>query len=1178
MAPEQLDFRLCGGLRVRRGEEDLPLTKTARQGRLALAYLVLHHDRAVTRDELMEHISTEPDPQRFSASLSQTLSRLRNVLGSDRLEKLAGGAVRLRGPLRVDLADAEGTLKDGRLALGRGEWSAACEASRAALTELAGEVLAGDEADWLEAVRREVADLRVEALELRATAALRMTEWGDALAAARSAVAASPTRQSASALLMEAQAGQGDVAAATKTFHVLRERLMEDSGLPPSADLIELHRRLIEGELPVDARSRAQSGVSFPPMLSLESGDEAFVGREDVSRRLRERYAQAREGTRQFVVLCGEPGIGKTRLASEFAREAHAGGAIVLYGRSDPETLVPYQPFVTAIGHYVAECGDVTLARELGPELSELSRLIPGLARRIPELREPLAVEPEMRRYRLFNAVSSVLAFVARDRPAVLILDDLQWADPSTALLLRHTILGIHDVKLLVLGTLRDVEECGSDELAELLARPRAGYERIGLAGLDADEVARLVFARQKRGATADAVGVLLEATAGNPLFLEETLRSISESAPDDERVSEQAVRRTGLPEGAKHVIGRRLERLDATAQRALADASVIGAEFGVRVLEAVSGGDAEPVIEALEAAEAAGLVREVPDGGDHYSFSHALVREALLERQSRPRRQRLHHRIGEALEALGGSAAFHPAELAHHFTESNDPRDADTALRYSLEAGHRAKESLAHEDAAGHFRRALRLLPPADDRRRCEVLLELGGVQLRQGSPEARGTFRHAFEMAQRNVIPELMARAALGFASRYTEAGVVDGEGIALLRTARDTVGAGDRALRAELTARLADSLHFAPEPGEADRLSAEALRLAREDGDPHAQAAALQSRHAALLSIEHLEERLTLSQEFVDLAQRERDRELEALGRHRRIYDLLEYADMDGAARERDALAALADELRQPLYHHFVVGWKVVWAHMAGQVDAIEPLAKEFYDLGVEAQARDTETIYRGQLMALRRRQERLPDFISTVQAAVEAHPTLLAWRAVLPLTHLATGDVKAARAQWEWFAHDDFSRVRRDMLWFTAICVLAETCALMKDAARAKVLYDLLEPLQERNVVATQAACWGSSRRFLGLLSATRGRLEEAAAHLEAAIAKNEACGNPAGASIVRRDLAKLLLARRAEGDLDRAADLLRGPLRAAQETGTESLVSRIQGEIEAVERERRALAR
>ena len=196
---------------------------------------------------------------------------------------------------------------------------------------------------------------------------------------------------------------------------------------------------------------------------------------------------------------------------------------------------------------------------------------------------------------------------------------------------------------------------------------------------------------------------------------------------------------------------------------------------------------------------------------------------------------------------------------------------------------------------------------------------------------------------------------------------------------------------------------------------------------------------------------------------------------------------------------------------------------------------------------------------------------------MQAAVEAHPTLLVWRAVLPLYHLATGDVKAAIAEFEWFAHDNFSRVRRDMFWFTAISVLAETCALLRDAPRARVLYELLEPFSERNVVATQAVCWGSSRRFLGLLAITLGRWEEAAAHLEAAIAKNEACGNPAGASIVRRDLAKLLLARGAEGDLDRAADLLRPPLLAAQATRAECLIEQIQSEIAAVEHARGASA-
>ena len=1107
---ELLDFHLCGELHVRRDGEDLPLHGTARKGRLALAYLVLNHDRVVTRDELMERLATEPDPDRVAASVSQTLSRLRRVLGQERLERLPAGAVRLRGPLRVDVENAEETLRDGRHAIEAQEWSTASEAARAVLDELAGEVLAGDEADWLEDVRRTVADLRVEALELRATAALRMGNAAEALSAARAAVARSATRQPAWALVMEAQARQGDVTGATETFHAIRRKLMGESGLPLSRQLVDLHDRIVAGEL--SGNGHVTAAVALPPALSFESGGEPFVGRQAILDRLRGRYARAKAGARQFVVLAGEPGIGKTRLASEFAREAHADGAVVLYGRSDVETLVPYQPFVSAIGHYVGACG-VGLADELGAELSELSRLIPSLARRLPQLREPLAVEPEMRRFRLFNAVAGVLAYVARDRPALLILDDLQWADPSTTLLLRHTVQEIHDVKLLVLGTHREAEGCETDELADLLVRPRPGFDRIAVSGLDAEETAALVAARDRGAAGSAAVGALLEATGGNPLLLEETLKSLGAGVP----VSPSAVRDVGLSEGAKRLISGRLKRLGPAAQRVLADASVAGARFGVRVLEAVSG---EQVIEALESAEAAGLVRELPGGGDRYTFAHALVRDTLLDGQSAARRRRLHHRIGEALEA--GGEAVHPAELAHHFTESGD---APKALRYSLEAGRRAADSLAYEDAAEHFERALRLLE--DDRPRCELLLELGRVQLRQGSPAARATFRDAFALAERDRWPDLLGQAALGFASRYTEAGVVDKDGIALLRTARDAAADGPAALRAELTARLADSLHFAPEPAEAERLSAEALQLALDEGDPHALSAAFESRHAALMSIHHLDDRLWLSRQLVDLAQRERERELEALGRHWRIYDLLEAAEMEAAQEEREALAALAGELRQPLYHHFSVGWDVVWAQLAGRVDEVEALARRFYDLGVAGQARDTETIYHAQLIALRRRQERWPDFISTVQDAVAAHPTLHIWRAVLPLTYLASGDAPAAEADFEWFAADGFSRVRRDMFWFATLSVLAETCTLLRDAARAQVLYDLLEPFKDRNVQVTQAVCWGSVERFLGLLAAVLGRGEAAVGHLQSAIARNEAGGNPAAAALVRRDLAKLL---------------------------------------------------
>jgi DNA-binding SARP family transcriptional activator/tetratricopeptide (TPR) repeat protein len=1148
---DRLSFYVCGGLSARCGDEDLALTSVARQGRLVLAYLVLNHDRAITRGELMERVFTHPDPERVGASLSQTLSRLRAVFGRERIEPLPGGAVRLRGPVTVDIEDAEEALKEGHAALRRGEWAAAAASAERVTEELAGEVLAGDEVEWLEEVRRSAADMRVDALELRASAALRMGEWGDALAAARAASAISPTREAPCALLMKAQAGQGDIALATQTFHEFRGRLAEELGLPPSADLIELHQQLVAG---ASAGDQTGGGITFPPALRLESGDEAFVGRAGCLDRLRERYARARAGRRQFVVVCGEPGIGKTRVAAEFAREAHDAGAIVLYGRSDPETLVPYQPFVTAIGAYVTECGDAALARERGPDLSELSRLIPSLARRLPELREPLAVEPEMRHYRLFNAVVNVLAFVAHERPVVLVLDDLHWGDRSTALLLHHAIHEIHEAKLLILGTVRDVEGYSSDLLADLLAQPRREFLRITLGGLDAAEIGELIAARQGRDAGDGAVGALQRATSGNPLLLEETLKVLAGS-----ELSERAVQSVGVPEGVKHMLGRRLARLSDTAQRVLADASVVGAEFGVPVVEAVTDVPAELVIPALEDAEAAGLVR---DAGDRFTFSHALVRETLLEAQSTPRRRRLHQKIGEALE---DSPAVHPATLAHHFIESGEP---GRALPYTLAAGRRAQEALAHEDAAGHFERALQLLGPADERR-CAVLLELGRVQLRQGTPAARATFRRAFELA--GGAPEPMALAALGLASRYTEVGVVDTEGISMLDAARVAVGPGT--LHVELTARLADSLHFAGDPGESERLSRQALEMARTIGDPHALAAALESRHAALLSIEHLDERLRLSSDLVELAEREGERELMALGRHWRIYDLLEAERMADAQRQREALNALADELRQPLYQHFAAGWDVVWAHMDGHVDEIEALAQRFYDLGVKGQARDTETIYRAQIIALRRRQERLPDFVTTVLAAVEAHPNLHAWRAVLPLTHLAAGDPAAAVAEFEWLAHDAFSRVRRDMFWLTTTCVLAETCALLRDSDRAAVLYEQLEPFCNRSVQVTQAANWGSVERFLGLLAATLGRWEAADAHLESAIAKNAACGNVAAASLVRRDLAKVLLARRGPRDLDRAAALLREPLRAAEATRSESLIACVRAEVEAVERER-----
>jgi DNA-binding SARP family transcriptional activator len=1170
---------------VRRGNSDVDLSKTARQGRVAFAYLVLKRDRAVTREELMEHVWADPDPQRVAASLTQTLSRLRRALGQETLERLPGGAFRLQGPLEVDIERAETTLREAREACQVGAWESVWQMSERVCAEIGGEVLAGDDAVWLEPVRRHAADLRVEALELHATAALRMGAPGDAEKAARSAIEMAETRESAWALLIEAQAARGNVALATESFHDFRTRLREGLGLTPSRELIDLHSRLVEGGLAHQARSRSvadpDGAVAFPPALTIETGEEAFIGRDDVLTRLRERYSLAEAARRQFVLLCGEPGIGKTRLASEFARHAHRGGAIVLYGRSDAESLVPYQPFITAFEHYIAECGDGNFARELEFELRELGRLIPGLRRHVPTLLEPLSVEPELRRYRMFDAVSRVLAFVARDAPVVLILDDLHWADTSTALLVRHTVQQLHSVRLLIVGTFRDSEGCRSEDLAELLAssRPERGFERISLSGFDSNETAALVASRQGRDSTDGFIRQLRYATGGNPLFIEETLKSFAEAeaAKGDDVVSERALSGIGVPQRVNAVIAQRLLRLSENTRHVLAVASVVGAEFQLGLLEALIEQPAEQIISSLEEAEAAGLVREIKDDIDRFSFSHALVREVLREQQSDSRRRRRHQRIGEALEVIAATSAVNPAELAYHFFEGRHSDRGGKALRYSLEAGDRAAEALAHEEAAEHYKRALRALElqaPPDESRRCEVLLALGRVGVRQGDPQARLTFGQAADLARRQGLPEHLGRAALGFVSRYTEAGVVDDTGIALLREALDQLGEDPSALRAELTARLADSIHFAPEHEETVPLSHTAMVMAREVGDTHALVAALVSRHAALLHIAHLDERLRLSQELLGLAERVGERELEALGHHWRIYDLLEAAEVESARAEHRALVELAKELRQPLYDHFRVGWEVVWANMAGRIKEAEQFAEDSYELGKRAQARDAETVYWAQLVALRRREYRLSDFVSTVQSAADQHPALMAWRAVLPLAHLAAGKTKEAVEEFEWLAHDDFSRVPRDMFWFTCVCVLAETCALIHDTNRAGVLYQMLLPYKDCNVQVTRAACWGSCERFLGLLAAATAQWEAASGHYESAITKNAAGGLPGAVSLVQRDYAEMLVARRANGDLDRAADLYRETLQAAEAEGMPQLTAHILTRIQAVERERR----
>jgi hypothetical protein len=898
-----------------------------------------------------------------------------------------------------------------------------------------------------------------------------------------------------------------------------------DDRFPSAGDLARAARAAVADRLSTtEERSVATGSASprrseppslpLPPGLAVDTGHGPFVGRAEHLATLRARYAEAAAGRHEFVLIAGEPGIGKTRLATEFAGHAHRDGATVLYGRNDPEALIPYQPFLTALQHYVAH-------RDPPAELVEAARFIPAA-------RETLTEDPETRRYRLFEGVAQMLALAARERPVVLLLDDLHWADPSTTLLLGHLLQEAAPLRLLVVGTARQYD----NELLTRLRR-RPSFERIELAGLTRDETRALVA---RDDVSSQFVARLTEETDGNPFFIEETLRTLP-------ALEERALSRVAVPEGVKEMISRRLRQLSDTG--VLKVASVIGRRFDLDLLDRLTDEPTDRILEVLEEATTAGLIREAGEL-DRFAFAHALVRDTLYESQSTSRRVRLHRRIGEALEA---GPAPNPAQLAHHFHEGRAPQ----AVGYALAAAEQANAALAYDEAAEHYRRA-------DDS--LATRLALGAAELRAGDPAARETFTAAARLAREQGDDEALAEAALGLSGRHAEAGVEDPEARALLEEALARQS-GDSLLGVRLRARLVDQ--FGQTRGE--QLSAEALDMAHRLGDPRARLVALESRHSARLHVDHLEERLRLGEELLQLASEVGEREQEALGQHWRIYDLLEAGRVEDARGAHRALSRRATELRQPLYSHFTVGWEVVWAQMAGRVGDAERLAREAFELGRRAQARDAETIYTAQVLILRRREDALSDYVSTIERYVAENPALYAWRAILPMAHLLSGNTEAGVAQFRELARDEFAAIPRDLFWFTAIALLGETCALIDDREQAAVLYRLLEPHSEKLVQISQAANLGSTHRFLALLKGSLGEHEAAERHFELGLARNQACGLRPVVALMRREFAELLMAR---GDVARARELLRETLREAEAGGMSQLISRVRVRLDEID--------
>ncbi len=426
--------------------------------------------------------------------------------------------------------------------------------------------------------------------------------------------------------------------------------------------------------------------VPLPALLASEDRG-ALLGRSDAQAALSSHWAAVREQGLRAVMLAGEPGIGKTRLAREFARRAHAAGATVLAGSCHEETRAPYAPLVQALRHYIACCPTAELTLQVTPRRAQLAAILPELEDgRAPQA--PTGLGAEQERLRLFEAVCALLADAARARPLVLFLDDLHWSDPSSLLLLRHLARSAHSAPLLLLGTYRPSEVGEQHPLTQALAELRRSrtLAQLSLAGLGETEVAALIAARTAREAPSEFVRRVAQRSEGNPFFIEELLHDVG-------RESDWEGAARGVPESIRDLLLRRLDGLGDDCRQALSVAAVAGRDFELAVLERVLGHSRDHLVDLVEEAIAAEVLVEPAGAGSvgQLSFSHALFRQTIYEQLSATRCAVIHGRIAAAIEAMPTDRPQERAgTLAYHYHAAGELRKAFDCYRSAAAAAER--------------------------------------------------------------------------------------------------------------------------------------------------------------------------------------------------------------------------------------------------------------------------------------------------------------------------------------------------------------------------------------------------------------------------------------------------------------------------------------------------------
>ncbi|MFC4999526.1 BTAD domain-containing putative transcriptional regulator [Dactylosporangium cerinum] len=1065
--------------------------------RAVLSLLLLDANRVVPLDRLIDQLWGDEPPASATGNLQSYISQLRRILEPARGPRQPAERLLTRPPgylIRaseddLDLLRFSRLVADGATALHGGDPQAAETLLREGLALWRGDPLADlvDEPVF-GAERTRLQELYVTARERYGETLLALGRAETAVVVFDRLVVEQPLRERLWVRLATALYQASRQADALDAVRRCAAMLRAELGLEAGPELREVEQAVLRQDL-----ASSPSKLVLPPVEAAQDAPSAedpgtgLVGRRGERARLRAVLSDAVNGRGSVLVLEGEAGIGKTRLAEEAAEMALAQGWRVAWGR----------------------CADDIGAPALWPWLQILRQLErSGEVEPAGLLPDPVG-DPDRQRFALFEQLRARLARAAAAQPVMLVLDDVQAADVISLHLLVLLARHLDDVRLVTVATARTVGEqlprTTTDELAALARERRS--TRVVLSGLGEGDIRQLLAGL---GAPdGDQLASEIHArTEGNPFFVVELARLLSSE-------QRQVSSARQIPPSVRAVLDRRLARLPDDTRSLLALAAVIGRDFPLDLIQAAASLDAERVITVLEPAVISQVISEDDDRWV-WRFSHALVQETLIAGLSRVQRARLHRQAGLALETRGWAGRPDVERLAHHFFQAVPVTGTEPAIGYAVEAASVARGRLAHDEAAAHTRRALALLDATDDagaRRRHELLVALGNDLLRSGHPHlAQEVIGEAIDIARRLGDRARLAAAASVWGGvtlwNWRSYGVVDESLVALLEDLAADAEDDDPRLRAELLGTLGVELAYHP--------------VRRDDGIHYAEqgvALARQLRDPALLgrtlnnyglvtwgSSDGVRQRLNATDEALALAGHGLPARTEFLARLHRGPLRLHLGDAPGFEADLTAATRLADGLTGPEVRPHLLFQQTGLAMLRGEWDLAEELSTEACELYRATSLWGSQCCYALHQFTFRRRDRRLADVLDLLVDTADLQIPLVQTIAILAVAEI--GDTaEAARLARRWAPAEPAD-------WTADALVAARAELALTLDGDLDAAYQALLPYQSRQIViGTATACWGSYDALLARVARRAGLDQIAARHKQAAVDLGRAIGSP-----------------------------------------------------------------